>query len=54
MSGHADEHEPTMAFAEIALRQIKALRQAATPRNYEVWYAYTTASLNNKINEMLS
>jgi diguanylate cyclase len=57
MSGHADEHEPTMAFAEIALRQIKALRQAATPRNYEVWYAYTTGynpSLNNKINEMLS
>ena len=45
-----------MAFAEIALGQIKALRQAATPRNYEIWYAYATGynpSLNQKINEML-
>jgi len=57
MTGHADEHERTMAFAEIALGQIKALRQPATPRNYEVWYAYATGyqpSLNQKINELLS
>ena len=57
MTGNADEHERTMAFAEIALEQIKALRQAATPRNYEVWYAYATGyqpSLNQKINELLS
>ncbi|MBI2715848.1 MAG: diguanylate cyclase [Rhizobiales bacterium] len=56
MTGHTDEHERTMAFAEIALGQIKALRQAATPRNYEVWYAYATGyhpSLNQKINETL-
>lgn len=56
MTGHADEHERTMAFAEIALGQFKALRQAATPRNYEVWYAYATGyhpSLNQKINETL-
>ena len=56
MTGHADEHERTMAFAEIALGQIKALRQPATPRNYEVWYAYATGyhpSLNQKINELL-
>src|SRR5450830_1684854 len=56
MAEAADEHERTMAFAEIALGQIKALRQAATPRNYEVWYAYATGyhpSLNQKINEML-
>ena len=56
MIGPADEHERTMAFAEIALGQIKALRQAATPRNYEVWYAYATGyhpSLNQKINETL-
>jgi len=56
MTGHADEHERTMAFAEIALGQLKALRQAATPRNYEVWYAYATGyhpSLNQKINETL-
>jgi diguanylate cyclase len=56
MTGQADEHERTMAFAKIALGQIKALRQAATPRNYEVWYAYATGyhpSLNQKINETL-
>jgi diguanylate cyclase len=56
MTGHADEHERTMAFCEIALGQIKALRQAATPHNYEIWYAYATGyhpSLNQKINETL-
>ncbi|WP_137045004.1 GGDEF domain-containing protein [Pseudolabrys sp. FHR47] len=57
MSGHSDEHERTMAFCEIALSQIKALRQPATPRNYEIWYSYATGyqpSLNQKINETLS
>jgi diguanylate cyclase len=56
MTGHTDEHERTMAFCEIALGQIKALRQAATPLNYEIWYAYATGyhpSLNQKINETL-
>jgi diguanylate cyclase len=56
MTGHADEHERTMAFADIALGQIKALRQPATPRNYEIWYAYATGyhpSLNQQINELL-
>jgi diguanylate cyclase len=56
MAEAADEHERTMAFAEIALGQIKALRQAATPRNFEIWYAYATGyhpSLNQKINETL-
>jgi diguanylate cyclase len=56
MTGHADEHERTLAFCEIALGQIKALRQPATPRNYEIWYAYATGyhpSLNQKINETL-
>lgn len=56
MAAHADEHERTMAFADIALGQIKALRQPATPRNYEIWYAYATGyhpSLNQKINEIL-
>ena len=45
-----------MAFAAIALGQIKALREPATPRNYEIWYAYATGyqpSLNQKINETL-
>ena len=35
-----DEHERSMAFAEIALGQIKALRQPATPRHFEIWYTY--------------
>jgi len=52
----ADEHERTMAYADIALGQLKALRQPAIPRNYEIWYAYATGyqpSLNQKINETL-
>jgi diguanylate cyclase len=56
MAEYADAHERTMAFAEIALGQIKALRQAATPRNFEIWYAYATGyhpSLNQRINESL-
>jgi len=51
-----DEHERTMAFAEIAIGQLKALRQAAHPRNYEIWYTYATGYkplLNQRINEML-
>ena len=56
MSVQSGEHERSLAFADIALGQIKALRQAATPRNYEIWYAYATGhhpSLNQKINETL-
>jgi diguanylate cyclase len=57
MTVQSDEHERTMAFAEIALGQIKALRQPAIPRIYEVWYNYATGynpSLNEKVNEALS
>jgi diguanylate cyclase len=57
MTGRDGEHERTIAFAEIALDQMKALRQAATPRNYEIWYTYATGyspSLNQKINEKLA
>ena len=56
MTGHTGEHERTMAFADIALGQIKALRQDATPRNYEIWYVYATGykpSLNQRVNETL-
>src|SRR6478609_10288601 len=56
MSGNADEHHRTMAFAEIALGQIRALRQPATPRNYEIWYTYATGyqpSHNQTINDLL-
>jgi diguanylate cyclase len=57
MAAHSDEHERTIAFAEIALGQIKALRQTAIPRNYEIWYTYATGynpSLNQTINETLA
>src|SRR5262245_53918464 len=57
MSDSGGEHERTLAFAEIALGQIKALRQPSTPRNYEVWYTYATGynpSLNQTINELLA
>jgi diguanylate cyclase len=56
MSGNADEHQRTMAFAEIAFGQLKALRQPASPRNYEIWYTYATGyqpSLNQTINDLL-
>src|SRR5258707_6135469 len=52
-----DEHERTMAFAEIALGQIRSLRQSAVPRNYEIWYVYATGynpPLNKIINETLA
>lgn len=51
-----DEFERTMAFADIAMGQLKALKQPATPRNYEIWYTYATgyrADLNEAINSTL-
>ena len=55
--GLLEEHERTMAFAEVALGQIRSLRQTAVPRNYEIWYVYATgynAALNKIINETLA
>ena len=52
----SDEHERTLAFAEIALQQIRALHQPAVPRNFEIWYQYATGynqGLNHSINETL-
>jgi diguanylate cyclase len=57
MTAASDEHERTMAFAEIALGQIRALRQPASPRHFEIWYTYATGynpSLNQMINETLA
>src|SRR3954467_13608931 len=57
MSQQSDEYERSLAFSEIALGQIKALRQPAYPRNYEVWYAYATGynpTLNQTINETIT
>ena len=56
MAGRVEDFERTMAFADIALGQIKALRQSATPRNYEIWYAYASGShpaLNQQVNATL-
>src|SRR5271169_5470214 len=46
-----------MAFAELALGQIRSLRQTAVPRNYEIWYVYASGynpPLNKIINETLA
>ena len=56
MSVPRDEHARTLAFADIALGQIKALAQPATPRNFEIWYNYATGynpALNQLINQTL-
>jgi diguanylate cyclase len=56
MSVPSDEHERTLALAEIAIGQIRALLQPATPRNYEIWYNYATGynqALNRAINDIL-
>lgn len=57
MAGTLDEQERTWAFADIAMGQIKSLRQEAVPRNYEIWYAYATgynSALNKVINQTLT
>lgn len=56
MTVPSDEHERSLAFAEIALDQIRALLQPASPRNYEIWYHYATGyhpALNRAINQIL-
>ena len=56
MTGRAEDYERTMAFADIALGQMKALHQTATSRNYEIWYAYATGyhpALNQQVNATL-
>jgi diguanylate cyclase len=52
-----DEHERSFAFADIALGQMRALGQPASPRNFEIWYHYATGynqALNAAINETLA
>ena len=56
MAGRVDDFERTMAFADIAFGQMKALRQPASPRNFEIWYAYASGyhpALNQQINATL-
>jgi diguanylate cyclase len=52
-----DEHGRTLAFAETAINQIKALKLSAHPRNFELWYTYATGhnpGLNQAINDFLA
>src|SRR3984893_14725876 len=54
---HGGDHDHRMAYAGIALQKMKALRHAATPRNYEIWYNYASAgnqSLNQCINDLIA
>jgi diguanylate cyclase len=56
MAGRVDDFERTMAFADIAFGQMKALRQPASPRNFEIWYAYASGyhpALNQQITATL-
>ncbi|BBF93237.1 GGDEF domain-containing protein [Blastochloris tepida] len=57
MDDPKDDFERSLAFADIAMGQMKALRQPAYPRNYEVWYTYATGQnlqLNAAVNEVLA
>jgi diguanylate cyclase len=57
MSGLADATERTLEFAETAMARIRALRQFASPRHFEVWYAYATGrnpALNRIINDLVA
>lgn len=57
MTASSDKHERTIAFAEVAIAQIKTLRQPAEPRDYEVWYNYATGhipALNKAINDLIA
>jgi diguanylate cyclase len=57
MAVPTNEHEQSLAYAELALQQIRALRLPAFPRNFEIWYQYATgnnAELNRTINETLA
>jgi diguanylate cyclase len=54
---HGGDHDHSMAYAGIAFEKMKALRHAATPHNYEIWYNYASAgnhSLNQCINDLIA
>lgn len=51
------DFDSSLALAGVAIEQMKALRIAATPPNYEVWYRYASAVnpiLNQSINDLLA
>jgi diguanylate cyclase len=52
-----EEPECPLGFAEMAMAWIKALRQPATPQNFEIWYAYAAGRnlpMKNAINEIIA
>lgn len=56
MSDNRYGYERTLAIAETAMKQIRSLRLAANPRNFEIWYTYAAGynqNLNQAINETL-
>lgn len=51
------DFERTFSLAQTAMGQIKALKHAATPRNFEIWYTYAAGhnqALNTAINDLLA
>ena len=52
MTASADNHAQTLPLAEATFRQIRASQLAATPRNYQVCYAYA-ARHNPSINQII-
>ncbi len=52
-----DDISRTLGYADTAMGQIRALKQAASPRNFEIWYTYATGhnqALNQDINDTLA
>lgn len=57
MQAGRDRHDRTIVFGESAIARIKALRQPAEPRDYEIWYNYATGhipALNQAIDATLA
>jgi diguanylate cyclase len=53
----ADEHERSLAVADRAMKQIRTLKLPASPRTYEIWYAYATGhypTLNHAVDDLLA
>jgi diguanylate cyclase len=53
----ADEHERSLLVADRAMDRIRALKLPASPRTYEIWYAYATGhypTLNHAIDDLLT
>jgi diguanylate cyclase len=53
----ADEHERSLLIADRAMDRIRTLRLPATPRAYEIWFAYATGhypTLNHAIDHLLA